>query len=324
MYQLKSEPTDFKVFEELEYELTKGGSFALYKMIKKDYNTLSAINRITQFLNLKSKEVGFCGNKDKIAITEQYITVPAISHKHLENFKSEDITLEYIGLVEEKLNLGTLSGNKFEIVVRNLEGKISIPRFDKDKVPNIFGAQRFSTNNSEIGKSIVKGDFKNGVSIFEEDKQYGKDIKEHLRFAPNEYVGAIQIVPRQILRLCIHAYQSDLWNQAVSELLKQSPDSIQQEIPIVGFGTRLSGEIGKIYDKILRTERLSERDFIIRKIKDLSSEGDSRNLYLTLSDFESEFLEDEKNEGNKKCLLKFRLGKGSYATTLIDFLFNNQ
>jgi tRNA(Glu) U13 pseudouridine synthase TruD len=48
----------------------------------------------------------------------------------------------------------------------------------------------------------------------------------------------------------------------------------------------------------------------------LSSEGEYRNTFVNADNFSYEIM------GKKEIRLKFSLPKGSYATVLVDYLFN--
>ena len=122
-----------------------------------------------------------------------------------------------------------------------------------------------------------------------------------------------------------HSYQSYLWNKVVEKYLSDKPNLKNIDIPILGFDTDFSNkDIKKIYDKFMKEEDISERDFIIRAIPQLSMEGSKRKLFLKFNDFKYSKLEtDELNKTKNKIIFEFKLGKGCYATIFIKYLMSS-
>ncbi len=307
--QIKAIPEDFVVKEVIDLK-TNSGDYSFYTLKKRNYTTIKAVSFIAEKLNVNVKNIGFAGMKDKNAVTEQAVSIFGGPKK---DFKFNDIELKFLGNGSERINLGDNKGNYFEIVVRNIEKVPKIKKF----IINYFDEQRFSTNNAEIGKALIKGDFKNACDLLKNEEE----IADCLKTKPGDYVGALRNINKRILHLFIHAYQSYIWNKTVEEYLKKKK-SDKIKIPIVGFGTELGGKIGEIINKILKEEKINPRDFIIRQIPAISSEGNERDLIAEISELEIGKLEaDELNSGKKKIKLKFFLRKGSYATAVVKQLF---
>lgn len=330
MYKIKQIPEDFIVKEVNELNLNDKGQYAYFLLKKTNYNTMRAIDIISDKLRVNKKNIGFSGNKDKNAITEQIISIQNGS-KAMENILLKDIELKYIGKGNDKLFLGNLKGNEFIITIRNLTNK-DIKKF-KDKIenneilmPNYFGIQRFSSSNHLIGKAIVKKDFKEAVKlILETNSDSNEQIQQHLGKRPNDFVVALKKIPFRLLKLYVHAYQSYIFNKTLEKSIKNNKlkNNLDEKIPIIGFGTEIDDkEIEIIINKILKKEKIGFRDFIIRQIPELSSEGDERNVFITVKDFK--IIKQEKDELNKnkeKLIVEFSLPKGTYATVLVDYLF---
>ena len=117
------------------------------------------------------------------------------------------------------------------------------------KIPNLFGPQRFSKNNIEIGRYLVKKNFKKAIDLMDH-----RTIDEFLEDNPGNFIGAIRTLPLKTRKIYIHAYQSFLWNKTVEEYLKTFPHK-NELIPIIGFGTEIKNEkISEIIEKILQQE----------------------------------------------------------------------
>ncbi|MBW2992591.1 tRNA pseudouridine(13) synthase TruD [Candidatus Woesearchaeota archaeon] len=306
MYKIKEKPEDFIVEEVTNVIAKDKGRYKLYWMTKKDYTTADAVKRIAKKLRIKERFIGFAGTKDKKAITKQLVGIPFISKEKIENLGFDGLKLDFYGNNDEPVSLGDLEGNNFEIVVRNLDGV----EVENKKIKNFYGEQRFSKQNADIGKLIVKKDFKKAAEKIAESE---RDVKEYLDINEKDYIGALRRLALKILKIYVHAYQSYLWNKIALQIDEDC------EIPIIGFDTEVKDE--KI-EKIMKEEGINYRDFIIKEIPELSSEGGKRELFVKPKDFEIlEKGEDELNKGKKKIKLKFFLPKGSYATEAIRQLF---
>lgn len=307
--KLKQIPEDFIVKEILELDLKAGGEYAYYELKKKGLTLHTVIAKIARLLKVKERTINYAGIKDKEAITTQTISIRDGPEKDLEG---SDYSLTQKGHGKERINLGALEGNAFEITIRDIN---AAPRLQKQFL-NSFGEQRFgmNKNNHEIGRLIVKGDFEEAAKRMAEQHQ---ECKEFLAAHPENHIGAIREIDKKLGLLYIHAYQSWLWNEAAELLNKSGHD--QCDLPLLGFGTDFDDEpIRKVYEKIMKKEDLRLQDFIIRKMPEFSAEGNVRALYIEPEGFTvGELEDDELNKGKKKVRISFSLPKGSYATEII-------
>ncbi len=321
MYQIKCFPQDFLV-KEIPLYNPEPGQYSYFWMKKTTYTTITAIQTIARALNINPKNIGFAGTKDKTAITEQVISIKSISWEKIKNLNLKDIKLSYISDGKTPLSLGDLKGNEFMIAVRNISPAEIKKAGEKSKhnIPNLFGPQRFSKNNAEIGKAILKKDFKSAVNLIDHES-----VKEFLKKYPNNCVGALRTLPKKLLKIYIHAYQSLLWNRTAEEYLKTRHNPENIKLPILGFAAETESikdsALKEIILDILNKEQLAERDFIIRQIPELSSEGGERELFIRPENFSIQIEDDELNKGKFKAIVSFSLPKGSYATTVIEFIF---
>lgn len=333
MYILKQKPEDFIVKEIPSFSLDADGKYVILKLIKKDYNTLSALNIISKHFRCSQKDIGFSGNKDRQAITEQYLSLPQFMYdpKKLETFHHDHITLEYIGTSKQPLRLGFLKGNQFEIRLCDCEKSPSLQTF----FVNYFGEQRFGTSNADIGKLLLLKQFKKAYELMIESGIQKERLQEYTSQHKNDYIGAISLLPLKLLSLFINAYQSKIWNQTVSQIIEQKdlsssiieisemklPSISKQnidlgELPLIGFETEIEKSPYHIYiENTLQKEHITQRDFIISQIPRLSAGGGYRNIIEHVNDLSI------KKESDSEYLLRFTLSKGSYATVFLKQLF---
>jgi len=298
---------DFKVTEITNLKFnSERGRYAYFLLRKKGKNTSSAVRDVARRLRINTKTIGYAGNKDKRALTEQYISIPidAIQDvKVIENLNIENTSLKFVGYGDQRITLGDLKGNKFEIIVRELGNKKEIVL---GKIKNYFGGQRFGKDNFNVfvGMAILKRDFKGACKLL------GIGVKD------NKFVNALKEVDIRLLRLYVCAYQSYLWNEIAKRI--EGLD----ELEIIGFLTEFQNkEVEVKYINLLERDGLKQEDFIIKQFKELSMEGTKRRLIADVKNFSSSWGEDENCPGKNKCVLSFELGKGSYATVLVDAIF---
>ncbi|HLC65710.1 MAG TPA: tRNA pseudouridine(13) synthase TruD [Candidatus Nanoarchaeia archaeon] len=318
MAVIKFVPEDFLVREiPLAH---KPGKYHLFMLKKKNLTTLEAIGRIAEKLSIKPSEIGFAGNKDKNAVTEQLVSIKNVSRKKIEGLNAKCITLKFFGTSEKPLYLGSLSGNEFRIVIRDLDELQASSLKNSLKLPNFFGQQRFSELNADIGLLMLKKGFKTACELIaEKDGVYGPQIKSYLSENKKDFINALKLIPHNILKLYIHSFQSAVWNEAVK--ICDEKGIFKNEIPLAGYGTELEDdEVGAIISEILKKHDLKTRDFVIKEFPFLSSEGGQRKMLLDVYIKVAEISDDEFHKGRKKAVVEFSLPKSSYATVVIKHL----
>ena len=245
-----------------------------------------------------------------------------------------EMSLEFLGYADKPISLGDLDGNSFEIVVRNLDHQnFKTASFCE----NYFDEQRFSKNNVEIGRLLLKKNFEKAVELIDYSA-----CKNHLNNYPHDFVGALRKIPIRLLRMYINAYQSMLWNMVVASYLNKYgsvekkvlysqgelvfvKDKIECAIPIVGFDSRSleQGEIKQLITDLMKAEKIDYSDFLIKQIPQISLEGELREVFIEIKDFILGTVEDDElNPRKKKIKISFTLPKGSYATIVVKKIFS--
>ena len=330
MHKIKQLAEDFIVREISNVKIQNGGQYAYYSLKKTNYTTIDALQVLSRKFKVPLKNIGFAGNKDKNAVAEQKISIFRGS-KNFENYKFDNIELKYLGNGKEPISLGDLEGNEFIITIRNLEEnenkKIKKLQDKKIKIPNFYGPQRFSKNNSLIGKEIIKREFNKAIELILENDGFTEEkTKKYLEQNKNNFVQALRLIPLKTRKLFVHSYQSFLFNKIASEYLKQAKKNSKNiPIPLIGFNFEISSiknvKLRNIIKKILDEENIGPRDFIISQIPELTSEGGFRDLFFETKLKVLEIAVDELNEGKKKIRINFILPKSCYATVVIDSIF---
>ena len=199
--RIKVEPEDF-VVEELPAYLPSGEGEHLFLWIeKRDVSAEYLVGQLSRALGVSRDSIGMAGQKDRRAVTRQWVSVPGEAEGRLPALDE----LAAQGLVRvlsssrhrNKLRPGHLVGNRFEIRVRTedtdaLEIASQIAeRVRREGVPNRYGDQRFGIGDETLqwGRDLLSG------------VRTSRDIEPHRR--------------RWFLRFALSAVQSDLFNAVV-------------------------------------------------------------------------------------------------------------
>lgn len=101
----------------------------------------------------------------------------------------------------------------------------------------------------------------------------------------------------------------------MNELIKKGKAFVTA--PLIGYETVFaSGIQGEIEREIIEESGVEPKDFKIGKLRRLSSKGSVRPMTIPFNPY-YEVSEDDVNDGKTNVELKFRLPKGSYATSVL-------
>lgn len=170
--QIEEQVNDFIVTELASHD-TGEGDHLIVKLRKQNMTTMEAIDTLSNILHISKDRVGYAGNKDKRAITEQYISIEGVTEEDVNQIFTDEFQLEVVGR-NGHIGLGNLDANRFEIAIRNLNLPIEdirnrtlkiVDELD-GKFPNYFGQQRFGSSRPithQVGRHILKGNFEEAV-----------------------------------------------------------------------------------------------------------------------------------------------------------------
>lgn len=122
---LKANPEDFVVVEDLGFEPDGEGEHILVRILKNGCNTRFVADALAKFLKIHAREVSFVGQKDKHAVTEQWLCarVPGKEMPDLSAFQLEGCQVLEYARHKRKLRLGALKGNAFTLVLREVSNR---------------------------------------------------------------------------------------------------------------------------------------------------------------------------------------------------------
>lgn len=164
---------DFIVDEQPLYHASGQGTHVFFQIEKRGLTTLAAIQRIAQALARQPRDIGYAGLKDAHGVTRQWLSLEHIEPQRIADLSLNGITVLSTTRHTNKLKLGHLSGNRFEIRIREAESsavdkaRAILDVLQRRGVPNYFGPQRFGArgDNARIGLAVVHDDFAEAMAL---------------------------------------------------------------------------------------------------------------------------------------------------------------
>ncbi|KAF6247162.1 tRNA pseudouridine(13) synthase TruD [Nitrosopumilus sp. b3] len=254
------------------------------------------------------------GNHFKIQISE--------CSDNLSDFKEYDKVLNFYGYQR--------FGSKRPVT--HLIGKAILQRDFKKAVDLIlsFTSVYDSKENSEIREKL--SDKENYAKYFDHvpiqmdiERIVLKEMIEH-----NEYIRAIRAIPLSLRRFYIQAYQSFIFNQSLSSAFADGENLFEAQssdvcfdfngiigkyvrgldqrlaLPFVGYSYYKKTRFDYQISKILKLEEITPKDFFIKEMQEVSSEGGFRQAAIHCFDCASQ-----------ENTVEFSLSRGMFATILL-------
>lgn len=166
---IRTTPDDFVVEELPLYEPAGAGSHLYVRFRKRGLETFAVVRALAQKLGAPLRESGTAGLKDRHAVTEQTASFPWAESKplpELASLASEGVEILSLARHGNKLRTGHLKGNRFSLVLRDLdEARVpevlaAFERIGTEGIPNWFGSQRFGRfgDNVEVALAWMRGE----------------------------------------------------------------------------------------------------------------------------------------------------------------------
>lgn len=366
--------------------LSRGkGPYTLAVLKKTSRDLLLTVSLLQKRLSAK---ISFAGIKDRRAVTYQLIS---LDRPLPEPIKMKNLELWAVGTSRWEVRPGELRGNRFTITIRSIKGEDmrSDTLSDLTWLPGYFGHQRFGTtrpNTHKVGRHLVTGDLEGAVReflaepynsepadvlSFRQSLERTWDLESALSSLPpdlfyegavirallsgSDYHRSLRALPQRLLRLFVDAYQSYLFNLALSERwsklgltdveigdtvsildssmnpsrpLKVTQSNLEKlrrlvesrravlMMPVPGSNLHVEGINQEIYSRIFDRERISPDHF--SDVMGLEFRGTMRPAVFYPLDLQTlGASEDDLDPGKTKITIKFTLPRGFYATVLL-------
>lgn len=324
--ELKQQPDDFIVEEELSFTPSGEGEHLFLLIEKQNLNTGFVAQALAKHFGLKDRDVAWAGRKDKFATTRQWFSVclPGKDTPDLHSFHLAQCRILRHCRHNKKLRLGTVRVNHFTICIRKCQLQSDIEQRLKlvatAGVPNYFGSQRFGNlhpdgrhGNLALAETLIRGE-----SIRKRDKR-SMAISALRSWLFNEMLST------RIARHPIHkAMSGDTFLLAGSNSFFSAADiddtilsrltqgDILLSAPLWGEGELPGSDDARDFE-VSVAEQYPE---ICRTLEQLGLKQERRNIHLMPQNMTWQL-------DNNDLTLHFSLPGGCFATSVIRELFEN-
>lgn len=158
--QIKLSPQDFKVTEQLGFDLTGQGEHLFLYVEKIGLTTFQLIEKIAQYTGVAVKLIGYSGLKDKQAVTQQWLSVQLPGCKQFPQIPDgEGYKILNQEWHDKKLRVGSHRFNDFAVTIREIEGDSRnlhdiIEQINRAGFANYFGEQRFGAKGDNVAQAL--------------------------------------------------------------------------------------------------------------------------------------------------------------------------
>lgn len=384
--KLKTIPDDFRVRELLDWQEVPGGNYVVHRLHKEKLSTPEALALLVRECDVDRGAIAYAGLKDRQAVTDQFLTI----ERRAVDLRLPNLRVQAVGTTDRPITSKQSRGNAFTIVIRSLQPteaarlRRSLPSLVKTGFPNYFDDQRFGSLRHGQGfpmRSVLVGDFERAlqqlvaepspVAITGDVKlknalqlRWGdwdacariargpayEPLFQHLQQNPDDFRGALEFVPLRLRVIHAFAYQSYLWNRAVSRLLRGGVLSAQRlristlagdllawkylapdreaklrtmQTPLFGIdGEGGSEPFRRAMIEELRAAGLKRADFTTHEVPGMIWKEEPRDVLVKPTEVADVVISpDEMNPGRVAATLQFALPRGAYATMLVKRLF---
>ncbi len=384
--RIKTVPEDFRVRELLEFEPDRDGEHHVYLLRKEKLSTAEALSAVVEHTGVDRADIAYAGLKDRQAITEQHISIRG----HRVDLERSGLTLTWLGRAREPIHSRLSRGNAFTIVLRDLlpqeaaRVRRDLPSVERTGFPNYFDDQRFGCLRHGQGfvmLHVLRGDFERAlhdliavpspVAISGDvklkralDHNWGdwdacmriargpvyRPVFDHLLGHPGDFRGALEKLPTRIKLIHSFAYQSFLWNRAVSRMMKPVVPGVQRlkidtlagwllawryldrdiEDKLSAMATPLYAPDGHGGGEPFRRGMAAEmenaglrrEDFLRNELPGMVWKEEHRPAQVKPTEVGPVVVApDELHRDRVKVTLSFALPRGAYATMLLKRLF---
>lgn len=330
--QLRRRPEDFEVVEIPAYGPDgRAGAHLLLTLRKRGVTTEDALAEVARQLGVPRAEVGVAGLKDKDAVTEQWISLPASAAPRVAEFHHADMSLGTPQPHGNKLRRGHLHGNRFALVVRDLAAPVDVSlercRAKLERLAaqggldNLYGIQRLGDGGSNLAR---------GLQALARGRRRG--AADFLLSAGQSALFNLYALERRARGLMRTVLAGDILKKtATGGLFTCTEPAVDQarldagELGITGpmYGSKMRAPPPDSPAGALEAEILARGEVDVAALRALGStlEGTRRPLQIALGEVQvapADAAEDLRGAPlGPGISLRFALPAGSYATALL-------
>lgn len=193
--------------------------FLHFTLLKVNVDTQVALNRLALLTGINQKTFAVAGTKDKRGITVQRVSAHMVNAKVLlraqakfeQDQRQSTLRVSDFAYAPQPLRLGDLSGNYFEIVIRQIAGNdydiaAAAWSLQTNGFVNYFGMQRFGVGSSEhgthrVGIALLRGAWKQAFDSIMHPQPHETDdiVRARRLYLDGQDAGsALRALPRHL------------------------------------------------------------------------------------------------------------------------------
>ncbi|MGL1956124.1 MAG: tRNA pseudouridine(13) synthase TruD [Colwellia sp.] len=335
---LRSQISDFKVFEQLPFSPCGEGEHLFIHIRKTGANTIFVARELAKYFKVKEPLVSYAGLKDRFAVTEQWFGahVPGKKAYDLSDLAIEGVEVLEYARHNKKLRTGALTGNRFELILRDVtELKAFAERWQnivEQGVPNYFGEQRFGIDGGNIDRALA---LFSGTKVKDKKKRglYLSAARSHI------FNGLIsERIKQQVFNqirvgdvLMLAGTQSVFHLDEIDSTIKQRfiDKDVDITAPMWGAGELMTSGEPKVLEQCIAEQNTE----FCQGLPRFGLKQERRRIRLSISDTDIQVLTDAKSassqlskqsQSSNHIKISFFLPAGCYATTVLRELINYQ
>lgn len=376
--KLKQKPGDFRVEELLDTSiLSERGKHRVYRVSKRKLTSMDAVALLAREAGVAPGEISIAGLKDRQGVTVQYMSAPGgrrvetntpLLKVETLGSCSRPLSSEDSGGNAFAIVLRDVSAAELKTLRANLEP------VRQHGLPNYFGEQRFGNLRGHQGwiardlalgraedalKSLLASRnehddpdtarFKDALLARWGDWRGCRDIAgrfgahmrvfEHLARNETDFAGAFRYIASKLRLIHLYAWQSHLWNRAVSNWVSDTTSKAERlsvrgpegplafsrgayaldptmngvfRLPGAGLADVAHPLQRDLLALALRGEDMQPGEFRIQGVPGFALKGEDRPLFVVPRSLR---LAEREEEG--VAVLSFELPRGAYATLVV-------
>lgn len=266
---VKRAPDDYKVSEVLDKDLTGSGPNTFMRIKKVDISTPAVVQVLADFLDRDPQDFCVAEYKDRRTMAVQWISLEHLDPRALDNFQHEKLEIIQISRHENKLKREDLAGNRFELVLYDVEDEAAdqarsgLSVLSQRGVPNWYGSQCFGYRRTHqyLGWSLIKkkwdwflyellvasngddderlqaarraasmGDWERALERFPEEMTAERNALESLDRYPDNLERAVEVIPEDRRQYYLQALQAYAFNQFLTERIDRYDELIEGDV----------------------------------------------------------------------------------------------
>jgi tRNA pseudouridine13 synthase len=377
--KIKHKPQDFRVKELLvDGYVAERGRHRVYRVTKTKLTSFEAARALADFAGVEPSEVGLAGLKDRQGVTTQFMSVQGgkpVTWKSADlrietaGFASDALTSDHsVGNAFEVTlrRVDDAARERMSKALEEVRGHGFVNYFGEQRFGNLRFGQGWIARLLALGeheealkqllcghsdaddarhlefKKLLAARWGNWRACRDIAGKYGAhhSVFEQLGRDPEDFASALRRVAARLRLIHLYAWQSHLWNRAVSRYVAEITPARERM-----FVSSLEGELAfartelasdpsmenqfrlpgveltdvkhprqkELFTAVLAAEGLTPRQYRIEGQSGFRLKGEDRELVVRPRRLRMNV--DEEDGG--RVLLRFELPRGSYATLLV-------